>query len=139
MRALVRLETPVTTKNSTINCRPAMSSQGAIMGAAHYAARERLSERGEAFADGELGQVGDRMQVELADDVAAVHVDGRDRDAELGCNFRRVPSLGEQAEHLALAAPERADGPARTHGLRRRRVTQLGRQIRLALRDGADG
>ena len=30
MRALVRLETPVTTKNSTIICRPAMSSHGSI-------------------------------------------------------------------------------------------------------------
>src|SRR5258708_36697697 len=114
MRALVRLETAVTTKNSTISCRPARSSQGSIMGAAHYAARERLSERGEAFADGELGQLGDRMQVELAHDVAAVHVDGRDRDAELGCNFRPGPSLGQPAEHLSPPAPRRAGGPART-------------------------
>src|SRR5258708_5377506 len=127
MRALVRLETPVTTKNSTINCRPAMSSQGSIMGAAHYAARERLSERGEAFADGELGQLGNRMQVELAHDVAPVHVDGRNGDPELGGNFRRMSSLGEQAEHLALAAPDRADGPAGTRpGRGRRRAAQLG-------------
>src|SRR5258706_12137015 len=134
MRALVRLETPVTTKNSTISCRPARSSQVSIMGAAHYAARERLSERGEAFADGELGQLGDRMQVELAHDVAAVHVDGRDRDAELGCNFRRVPSLREQAEHLALAAPPRADGPARAPGVcPGGRGGPPRRQVRLAL------
>src|SRR5260221_7556721 len=112
MRALVRLETPVTTKNSTISCRPARSSQGSIMGAAHYAARERLSERGEAFADGELGQLGNRMQVELAHDVAAVSVHGSDPDAELGVNFRRAPSLRRQAEHLALPAPARPSGPA---------------------------
>src|SRR5260221_3418609 len=105
MRALVRVETPVTTKNSTISCRPARSSQGSIMGSAHYAARERLSERGEAFADGELGQLGNRMQVELAHDVAAVHVDGSDPDAELGCKFRPVAFLREQAEDLAPPAP----------------------------------
>src|SRR5260370_17894597 len=105
MRALVRLETPVTTKNSTISCRPARSSQGSIMGAAHYAARERLSERGEAFADGKLGQLGDRMQVELAHDVAAGHVAGRARDAALGSNFPRAPSLSAPRDHLALVAP----------------------------------
>src|SRR5258705_11117854 len=118
MRALVRLETPVTTKNSTISCRPARSSQVSIMGAAHYAARERLSERGEAFADGELGQLGDRMQVELAHDVAAGHVDGRDREAELGCKFPRGPSPPGQAEHPAPAGPQRAGGPARPPGAR---------------------
>src|SRR5258708_31448607 len=112
MRALVRVETPVTTKNSTINCRPAMSSQGSIMGAAHYAARERLSERGEAFADGELGQLGDRMQVELAHDVAAVDRDGLDPDAQLGRNFPRLPSPRPPAPPLALAPPPPAHAPA---------------------------
>src|SRR5258706_8778666 len=112
MRALVRLETPVTTKNSTISCRPARSSQGSIMGAAHYAARERLSERGEAFADGKLGQLGDRMQVELAHDVAAVDVDRRSRHAELGRKFRRGASPGRQGQHPAPAAPRRPAGPA---------------------------
>src|SRR5258708_34081042 len=114
MRALVRLEAPVTTKNSTMSCRPARSSQGSIMGAAHYAARERLSERGEAFADGELGQLGDRMQVEFAHDVAAGRGDGRDPHAWPGGTFRRRPPPARRAGPQALPAPARRCRPART-------------------------
>ena len=41
------------------------------------------SERDDAFADRVLGELGDRVQVELAHDVAAVHLDGRHRDVQL--------------------------------------------------------
>ena len=70
------------------------------------AASRRRSQRRQALAQRVFCQRRNGVQAELAHDVAPVHFDGGNADAQVGGDARRAAAFGEQPQHFAFAHAE---------------------------------
>src|SRR2546423_2579665 len=94
MRALVRFETPVTTKKSTISCLPAMSSHGSISDAQVAMPEVAIGiELGRGALPGDASALDDRVPVGEAHQPLDVLVDDEDRLSSLPQALEALPDF----------------------------------------------
>src|SRR5438874_1280308 len=94
MRALVRFETPVTTKKSTISCLPATSSHGSISNAQVAMPEVAIGiELGRGTLPGDASALDDRVPVGEAHQPLDVLVDDEDRLSSLPQAVEALPDF----------------------------------------------